>query len=232
MKPAKIEDDTPHHLGHRDRLRHRFMTGGPEALADYELLELLLFQAIPRRDVKPLAKILLAKFGGFAGVINAPVEHLIQIDGISENTAIALKSVRAVAHKLLREELQDKPVLQNWDDLLGYCRAVMAHERQEQFRILFLNNKNRLIADEVQQKGTVNHTPVYPREVVKRALELGATALILVHNHPSDDPKPSRDDINMTQNIIAAATPLGITIHDHVIIARAGHVSMREAGVL
>jgi len=218
--------------GHRDRLRARFLQGGPAALADYELLELLLFMAIPRRDTKPLAKALLARFGSFAAVMSAPVSELEKCSGISVNAAAALKAVQASAHLMMKQEIMAQPVLNNWQRLLDYCAATMAHETREHFRILFLNKKNVLIADEVQQSGTVDHTPAYPREIIKRALELGATALILVHNHPSGDPAPSPADIEMTGLIKAAAAPFAITLHDHLIIAKNGIASFKTLGLL
>ncbi len=222
----------PHYAGHRARLRARFLKSGPDALADYELLELLLFQAIPRRDVKPLAKTLLHAFGGLPAVMNASIPDLIKIEGISENTAVALKTVTALSHRILKQEIAEKPVLNSWTKLLDYCRATMAHEIREHFRIIFLNKKNELLADEIQQSGTVDHTPAYPREIMKRALELGATALILVHNHPSGDPKPSQADIDMTREIVQAANTFNIIIHDHIIIARKGHTSLKSEGLM
>lgn len=229
---AEEQRPPPHHTGHRARLRARFLKSGPDALADYELLELLLFQAIPRRDVKPLAKTLLQAFGSLPGVMNASIPDLVKIEGISENTAVALKTVTALAHRTLKREIAEKPVLNSWPKLLDYCRATMAHEIREHFRIIFLNKKNELLADEIQQSGTVDHTPAYPREIMKRALELGATALILVHNHPSGDPKPSQADIDMTREIVQAAKTFNIIIHDHIIVARKGHTSLRTEGLM
>ena len=191
------------------------MKGGPEALPDYELLELVLFSAQPRRDVKPLAKALLERFGSFAEVISAEPRALAEVEGVGRAAAVVLKTVRAAALRMLRDEVMERPVLSSWQQLIDYCRAAMAYEATENFRILYLNRKNVLIADEVQQKGTVDHTPVYPREVVKRALELGASALIMVHNHPSGDATPSDDDIEMTREVREAADKLGITLHDH-----------------
>ncbi|MCD8570656.1 MAG: DNA repair protein RadC [Alphaproteobacteria bacterium] len=225
-------DDKPHHLGHRDRLRQRFLAGGADALPDYELLELLLFMAIPRRDVKPLAKTLLKRFGSFSELLAAPVEELVKVEGVSENTACALKIVAAMGHRATKQELSQRPVLNNWNRLLDYCHATMAHEKREHFRILFLNKKNHLLADEIQGSGTVDHTPAYPREVVKRSLELGATAMILLHNHPSGDPRPSQADIDMTRQIMLAAEPFQILIHDHIIISRGGYCSMKNEGLL
>ncbi len=232
MSVTKPTNKKPHHTGHRQRLRERFVFAGEDALQDYELLELLLFSAIPRRDVKPLAKELLSKFGSLPELMAAPHATLTQIDGISENTATAIKTVTAIAHRMIKQELMQKPVLNNWTRLMDYCHMTMAHETKEHFRILFLNKKNEMIADEVQGSGTVDHTPAYPREIMKRSLELGATALILMHNHPSGDPKPSPADIEMTNLIIDAAKPFDITIHDHVIIARNGHLSFRNEGLI
>ena len=222
----------PGHTGHRDRLRHRFRIGGADALPDYELLELLLFRAIPRRDVKPLAKELMRQFGSFVEIISAPEERLAAVPGLGEAAITELKIVRAAALRLMQGQVQARPVLGNWSDVIGYCRAAMAFEIKEQFRILFLDKRNHLIADEVQQRGTVDHTPVYVREIVKRALELSSTALILVHNHPSGDPTPSRADIDMTRTIAATAKPLGILIHDHLIIGKDGHTSFKSKGLL
>jgi DNA repair protein RadC len=217
----------PHYHGHRDRLRRRFAQAGSDALHDYEMLELILFRAIPRRDVKPLAKQLLETFGSFAEVIAAPTERLKEIDGLGEAAITDLKIVQAAANRLLRGEVKKRHVLSSWSSVLDYCRTVMAFESKEHFRILFLDKGNHLIADEQQQTGTVDHTPVYPREVVKRALELSATAVILVHNHPSGDPTPSRADIEMTRAIIEVARPLGIAVHDHLIVGKDGHASLK-----
>jgi DNA repair protein RadC len=219
--------DEPHYLGHRDRLRSRFRDAGTDALSDYEMLELVLFRALPRRDVKPLAKSLIAKFGSFAEVISAPEKRLREIKGIGDAAVIDLKIVQAAASRLARGQVKGKTVLSSWSAVLDYCRTAMAFEDTEQFRILFLDKRNQLIADEVQQRGTVDHTPVYPREVVKRALELSATAIVLVHNHPSGDPTPSRADIQMTQQIVEIAKPLGISVHDHIIVGKDGHASLK-----
>ena len=192
----------PHYLGHRERLRRRFRDAGADALPDYELLELILFRAVPRRDTKPLAKAILAQFGTFAEALNAPEERLKEVPGLGEAAITEIKLVRAAALRLVRGEVLERPVLASWSQVLDYCRASMGFEAKEQFRILFLDKRNQIIADEVQQKGTVDHTPVYVREVVKRALELSATAIVLVHNHPSGDPTPSRADIEMTKQIV------------------------------
>jgi len=218
---------TPHYYGHRERLRDRFREAGSDALSDYELLELLLFRVLPRRDVKPLAKSLLEKFGSFAEVIAAPETRLKEVKGLGEAGVTELKIVQAAASRLLRGAVKKRPVLSSWSTVLDYCRTAQAFADREQFRVLFLDKRNALIADELQQTGTVDHTPVYPREVVKRALELSATAIILVHNHPSGDPTPSRADIQMTQQIIAVASPLGISVHDHIIVGKEGHASLK-----
>jgi DNA repair protein RadC len=220
------------HSGHRERLRDRFLNAGPDALADYELLELVLFSALPQVDTKATAKALLARFGGFAAVISAEPRRLEEVKGIGRAGVVALKAVQAAALAYMRDEIMEQPILSSWDKLLHYCKASMGHSTTEQFRILFLNNKNVLIADEVQQKGTVDHTPVYPREVVKRALELGATALIMVHNHPSGDPTPSQGDIAMTKQVVEAAAKLQISVHDHLIIGRNDHASFKAMGLL
>lgn len=224
--------DAPHYAGHRKRLRERFLKAGGEAMPDYELLELLLASAIPRRDVKPLAKELLKSLGSFAEVIAADPARLAEVKGLGEAGIAALKVVEAAAVRLAREQVVDRPVVSSWQALLDYCRASMAYNKTEQFRILFLDRKNVLIADEVQQEGTVDHTPVYPREVIKRALELGASAIILAHNHPSGDPTPSRDDIAMTREIVEAGRKLGVTVHDHVVVGRRGHASFKGLGLL
>jgi DNA repair protein RadC len=226
-EPAKVAEAEPHYHGHRERLRTRFREAGPNALSDYELLELLLFRAQLRGDVKPLAKTLLAKFGSFAEVIAAPEARLLEVDGVGPATITELKVVHAAANRMLKDRVKERPVLSSWNTVLDYCRSAMAFADKEQFRILFLDKRNQLIADEVQQTGTVDHTPVYPREVLKRALELSATAIILVHNHPSGDPTPSRADIQMTQAIIEVAKPLGISVHDHIIVGKQGHASLK-----
>jgi DNA repair protein RadC len=222
----------PHFHGHRERLRARFKEGGAEALADYEMLELLLFRSIPRRDTKQLAKDMIARFGSLADVLSAPHDRLCEVPGVKSATAIDLSLVRAAADALALGRVAGKEVLSSWSQVLDYCRTSMAFGAVEQFRILFLNKKNQLLRDELQQSGTIDHTPVYPREVVKRALELEASALILVHNHPSGDPTPSRADISMTNAIAKAAEPLGVVVHDHVIVARDGHASLRALGLI
>jgi DNA repair protein RadC len=222
-----LAEAPPHYYGHRQRLRDRFREAGAEALSDYELLEAVLFRALPRRDVKPLAKTLIATFGSFAEVIGAPEARLAKIKGLGAATITDLKLVQAAASRLIRGEVKKRPVLSSWSAVLDYCRTAQAFADREQFRVLFLDKRNQLIADETQQVGTVDHTPVYPREVVKRALELSATAIILVHNHPSGDPTPSRADIQMTQQIITVANPLGISVHDHIIVGKEGHASFK-----
>jgi DNA repair protein RadC len=221
--PAEI----PHFHGHRERLRARLREAGADALADYELLELVLFRAVPRRDVKPLAKALLKRFGSFADVVAAPEPRLAEIEGVTPGIAAELRLVHATAVRIGRGRVAQRPVLSSWSALIDYCRTAMAYAEREQFRLLYLDKKNALIVDEVQGEGTVDHTPVYPREVVKRALELSATALILVHNHPSGDPTPSEADIVMTRQIVDIARPLGIAVHDHIIVGRQGHASLK-----
>ena len=225
QKAARAEP--PHYHGHRERLRERFHRGGPDALSDYELLEMALFASVPRRDTKPLAKTLLKKFGSFAEVVHAPEKLLREIDGIGDASITQLKLLAAAANRIAKGEIKRSVALSSWDDVIGYCRTGMAFADKEQFRVLFLDKRNQLIADEVQQTGTVDHTPVYPREVMKRALELSATALILVHNHPSGDPSPSQADIQMTKAIIGIAGPLGISVHDHIIVGKNGHASLK-----
>jgi DNA repair protein RadC len=222
----------PHYHGHRQRLRERFLATGGEGMPDYELLELVLAIAIPRSDVKPLAKELLARFRNFNGVITADPAALQQVKGMGEVSAAALKVVQAAAVRLAQAEVMDRPVINSWDRLLDYCMAAMGHEKVEQTRVLFLDKRNRLIADERQNKGTVDHTPLYPREVVKRALELGATAIILVHNHPSGDPTPSKADIELTKHVQDAAARLGIALHDHLIVSREGPASFKSLGLI
>ena len=218
--------------GHRDRLRKRFLEAGPGALADYEILELLLFQAIPRRDTKPIAKALMERFGSYRGVLRADTAALVAVKGMGEAGAVMFKAIADAAERLARDEVMNKPVLSSWDKLLDYLQIGMADQKTEHFRILFLDVKKMLIADEEQQHGTVNHTPIYPREVVKRALELSATAIILVHNHPSGNPTPSQADIQMTRTIRDAAKGVNIALHDHIIVAESGTISLADKGSL
>jgi DNA repair protein RadC len=225
--PTSPPVETPHYHGHRERLRERFYSAGPDALSDYELLEMALFPALPRRDTKPIAKMLLNRFGSFAEVVHTPEARLREIKGIKDASIHQLKLIAAAATRIARAELKERRQLSSWNDVIDYCRISMAFADKEQFRLLFLDKRNQLIADEVQQTGTVDHTPVYPREVIKRALELSATALILVHNHPSGDPSPSQADIQMTKAIIEIASPLGIAVHDHIIVGKNGHASLK-----
>lgn len=228
----KKDKPIPHHAGHRQRLRDRFLEAGPKALADYEMLELILFRAIPRRDVKPLAKDLLTNFGSFNQVITAPVDQLRDIPGLSDAAITELKIIEATAVRLAQSDVMNKPVLSSWNALIDYLVSAMAYQEKEHFRILFLDNKNRIIADEVQQTGTVNHTPVYPREIAKRCLQLNASSVVLVHNHPSGDPTPSQGDISMTKQIVDTLLPLKVQVHDHVIIGKGLNVSFRNLGLM
>jgi len=231
--PAKHTPGAPSYLrDHRKRLRDRFLSGGAGALPDYEMLELVLFRAIPRRDVKPLARALLDRFGDFNAVLSAPADQLAAVTDVGEAVVCELKVVEAAAHRLSQTRLRRREVLSSWDALLQYCRATMAHRATEQFRVFYLDRKNTLIADEEQAEGTVDHVPVYPREIVKRALLLNASALILVHNHPSGDPSPSQADIAMTDQIMTAAGALGIVLHDHVIIGKSRELSFRAEGYI
>jgi len=233
--PAKTSDtqdqsgstEAPHYHGHRMRLRERFLGAGPDALSDYELLEMVLFTARSRGDVKPLAKSLIKTFGSFAEVIHAPESRLREVDGVGDRTITELKLIAAAASRIAKGQLKARTLLSSWNDVIDYCRTSMAFADKEQFRILFLDKRNQLIADEVQQVGTVDHTPVYPREVIKRALELSATAILLVHNHPSGDPTPSSADIQMTKAIMDIAATLGISVHDHIIVGKNGHASLK-----
>jgi DNA repair protein RadC len=225
--PQSEPAEAPHYHGHRERLRERFRNSGPDALSDYELLELALFAALPRRDTKPLAKSLLKTFGSFAEVIHAPETRLREVEGIGDASINQLKLLAAAATRIAKGQLKQRTLLSSWNDVIAYCRTSMAFADKEQFRILFLDKRNQLISDEVQQTGTVDHTPVYPREVIKRALELSATAIILVHNHPSGDPTPSQADITMTRAIVDIAAPLGISVHDHIIVGKNGHASLK-----
>jgi DNA repair protein RadC len=228
---AEEADGTPHYYGHRERLRRRLIAAGADNLPDYELVEVILFASNPRADVKPLAKDLLDRFGGIAALLSADPEALASA-GLGLAGIAALKAVREAALRLMRSELQERPVVGSWDKLVDYCTAHIAHGKVEEFHILFLDRKNVLIKHEQQQRGTIDHTPVYPREVVKRALELQASALILVHNHPSGDPTPSQADIAVTKDIVRAAQPLGVTVHAHLIIGRGRHTSLRDLGLL
>jgi len=224
--------DKPHYTGHRERLRERFLKDMGRGFSDYELVEMLLFMAHPRGDVKPLAKDLIKRFGGFAELLAAEPAEIRKVPGAKDATVSALKVVQASSLRMMQTRLLDRPAIASWQQLLDYCHAAMAREKREQFRIIFLDRKNVLIADELQTTGTIDHTPVYPREVVKRALDLGASAIIMVHNHPSGDPTPSAGDIEMTREVQEAASRLGITVHDHVIIGRTGHSSLKNMGLL
>lgn len=222
----------PHHLGHRERLRDRAIAGGLAALPDYELLELYLFRAIPRGDVKPLAKALLARFGSVGAVLGATMAELQSVKGVGEAAALDLKLLHEAALRIAREPVARRTVITSWSQLLAYVKAALAHEAREQFRVLFLDKKNQLIADEMLGHGTVDHAPVYPREVVRRALELSASALILVHNHPSGDPTPSSADVDMTRQIVDAARALRVSVHDHLVVGRDGVASFKALGLL
>jgi DNA repair protein RadC len=229
--PAPVKQPS-YIANHRQRLRARFMQGGADPLPDYELLELVLFRAIPRRDVKPLANALMERFGDFNRVVTAPEARLRDIAGVGDAVIVELKIIEAAAHRMARSKIMQQHVVSSWDALLDYCHTVMAHRETEQFRVLYLDRKNVIIADEEQAKGTVDHVPVYPREVAKRALELNASALILVHNHPSGDPTPSQADIDMTGQVLAACAALGMTLHDHLIIGKSTELSFRSEGYL
>jgi len=229
---AESAEKKPHYMGHRKRVRERFLKAGGSSFADYEMLEIMLFSSKPRDDVKPLAKKLIAEFGSVAKVISASAQDLAKVEGVGDVVITSIKIAQEAALRLLKEDFTEKPVLQSWKSLLDYCRASMGHNKTEQFRIFYLDKKNKLIADELQQKGTIDHTPVYPREVVKRALDLGASAMILVHNHPSGDPTPSKADIDMTNQIVKAATPLSVTVHEHIIIGANNHYSFASHGLL
>ncbi len=229
---AAEDSGDPHYHGHRQRLRARFLEAGSESLADYELLELLLFRSIPRRDVKPLAKALLKRFGTFAEVLTARPERLREDGELGEGAIVDFKIVEAAAKRLARESVQHRQVLSSFKEVIDYCRAAMAYSDREEFRILFLDKRNAVLSDEVLSVGTIDHTPVYPREIVRRALELGSTALILVHNHPSGDPTPSKADIRMTEEIVTIAGLMGIVVHDHLIIGKHGHASFKGLQLL
>jgi len=224
--------DKPHYHEHRARLRQRFTERGADSLADYELVELLLFNALPRRDVKPLAKRLMDKFGGLAAMLAADPKSITEVEGAGDAVSHVIGLASAISRRALREDVMDRSVIGGWDKLIDYCTATMAHNPTEQFRVLFLDNRNGLLADEVQQEGTVNHVPLYPREVIKRALELQSSAIILVHNHPSGDPTPSDADVEMTREVMDAGRKLGVTVHDHLIICRGGHQSMKTLGLI
>jgi DNA repair protein RadC len=228
----KASTPRPHYHGHRDRLKQRLLESDGEALADYELLEAILFRAIPRRDTKPIAKELLQRFGSFAEVLNASEGELRKIKFIKDAAINEFALIKASTRRLLKSEVTERPILTSWIKVLDHCRAAMAFEPREQFRILFLDKRNRLIKDEVQQTGTIDHTPVYVREICRRALELNATAIILAHNHPSGDPTPSRGDIEMTKEIVKVAKGLGISVHDHIILAKDGHASFKGLGLI
>lgn len=231
----------PEHGGHRQRLRDRARRGGISVLPDYEVLELCLFRSIPQRDVKPLAKALLSRFGSLSAVLSAPLEDMLQVSAL-DNKGRALKMTPDIAldlqlmfeatRRLMAEPLKRSTVISSWQALLSYLRVTLAHEPREQFRLLFLDKKNQLIADEIMNYGTVDHAPAYPREIMRRALELSASSVILVHNHPSGDPMPSQGDIDMTKAIIAAGKPLKIAIHDHLIVGREGVLSMKQVGAI
>jgi DNA repair protein RadC len=221
----------PHHLGHRERLRARARAGGLPALPDYELLELYLFRSIPQKDTKALAKALIARFGSLAGVFGASLPELCSVKGVGETVALDLMLAHEAARRIAREPVARRRVISSWSALLDYVRVTLAHEPREQFRVLFLDRKNQLIADEVMNRGTVDHAPVYPREVVRRALELSASAVILVHNHPSGDPTPSTADVDMTKKVVDAARPLGLVVHDHLVVGRDGVASFKALGL-
>ena len=231
QEPAKPKQ--PSYIGgHRKRLRNRFLVGGAEPLPDYELLELILFRSLKNGDVKPLANLLIATFGDFNRVLSAPIERLTEVQGVGPEIALDLKLIEAATHRMSQGKVLKRPVISSWTALLDYCRVTMSHRETEMFRILFLDRKNVLIADQIQGKGTVDHVPVYPREVIKRALDLNASALILVHNHPSGDPTPSNADIDMTETIHRACEVVGITLHDHLIIGKSTEVSFKSEGYL
>lgn len=230
-KKAKTESK-PHYHGHRERLRERFDQAGADALADYELLELLLFRFIPRQDTKPLAKALITRFGSLAGVLAAEPARIAEVDGAGPSVAQDLKIAHAVHLRAQRAELAKRPVISSWTQLVNYVRDAMAHEPREQFRALFLDVKNQLLADEVMNHGTVDHAPVYPREIARRALELSAGAVILVHNHPSGDPKPSAQDIAVTREIIKALETIQVRVHDHLVVGRDGVASFKSLGLM
>ena len=229
---AEHDADRPHHLGHRARLRERALKAGLGALPDYELLELYLFRTVPRGDVKPLAKALMARFGSLAAVLSASLPELRAVAGVGEAAALDLKLAHETAQRLARAEVKKRPVISSWTALLDYVRVSLAHEGREQFRVLFLDKKNQLIADELMGAGTVDHAPVYPREIMRRALELSASAVILLHNHPSGDPTPSGADVEMTRLIVEAGAPLKVAVHDHLVVGRQGVASFKALGLM
>lgn len=228
----KLKEEKPHYLGHRKRMREKLLKFGSSAFADYEILEMLLFSSIPRDDVRPLAKKLLNNFGSLSKILSASQNELKSIDGVGDAVIANIRVVQEILVRSLRDDIEKKVVISSWKALLDYCRATMIHSKTEQFRIFFLDTKNQLIADEQQQQGTIDHTPVYPREIVKRALELGALSIILAHNHPSGDPSPSKMDIDVTRKIIEAAKPLGVQVHDHIIIGGNKHYSFKTNGLI
>jgi DNA repair protein RadC len=230
--PPAQREPAPHYVGHRERLRERALAGGLAALPDYEVLELHLFRSIPRGDVKPLAKRLIARFGSLAAVLGATLEELKTVAGVGAAVALDLKLTHEAAQRMGREEIRRRPVISSWAALLAYVKTALAHEAREQFRVIFLDKKNQLIADEVMNRGTVDHAPVYPREVARRALELSASALILIHNHPSGDPAPSSADIDMTRQVVNAVKTLRIEVHDHLVVGRHGVASFKALGLL
>lgn len=232
MEVAEKKAEKPHYTGHRQRLRERFLQAGSQALADYELLEMILFPAKPMGDVKPLAKALIARFGSFGKVLRADAGELARVEGVGEAAIVAIKVAKEASERLLKEEVAARPVIKNWSQLLDYVQLHFGHNKNEEFHVLFLNHKLELIASECQQRGTINHTPVYPREVVRRALELGASSMILVHNHPSGDVKPSKADIDVTEQVVSAARALGVSVHDHLIISEKKHFSFRDKGLM
>ena len=231
-QPVVEKEKKPHYAGHRQRLRERFLQAGSQALADYELLEMILFPAKPLGDVKPLAKALIAQFGSFGKVLMTEPGELARVEGVGDAAIVAIKVAKAASERLLKEEVTSRPVIKSWDQLLDYVRIHFGHNKNEEFHVLFLNHKLQLIASECQQKGTINHTPVYPREVVRRALELGASSIILVHNHPSGDVSPSKADIDVTKQIVEAARALGVAVHDHLIISEKKHFSFKDGGLI
>lgn len=231
-RQPKKGEETPHYAGHRDRLRHKILTFGPEILEDYELLEMLLIYAIPRRDVKPLAKELIRFFGSFSAVLNASPEELEQIKGIKDNAAALISTARGCALRMAKSQFSSGPVIKDWDSLIEYCKVAMGEMKNECLRIIFLDSRSQLIKDEIVQKGTIGQTPVYPREVAKRALELGAASIVMVHNHPACDMHPSKSDIQMTKAVLNALAPLDILLIDHIIISKTGHISFKACGLL